>query len=170
MKRTLLFLTSVVMTACFQPAMETAAPVSSVDAGAGGGVGGGGEALPDGGAALYAAAKPDCAPDDGPAWKFLLSPTPVTCDDLAFESEGFYLWLWAGDVEVRNYSIGTTSPTEGAACLCGAIGDQATAGSVTIHTSTDAGIAGRLNATFSTGTERRDDFNAILCPGLRQCG
>jgi hypothetical protein len=171
MRTMLLVCTLGLLAGCFHPMEEGPPGDGGVDAGhlpdagtldAGPG--------PDGGVVLYGAVKPDCAPNDGPAFRFLLSDVPVDCAALDSTSEGFYVWLWASALEPRAYPIGLGFSLEGQACLCGVVGDNATSGTVTLDVVTDAGVTGHIDATFQSGTERHDAFHVLVCPGLRQCG
>jgi len=176
----LLWLASVVVlaSACFQ-APEEALADGGAGGGAGGGVGGGamGGGVGGGptgggtGTLLFGAVRPDCAPDDGPAFSFVLTEAPVGCEIFASYSERFQVSLWTGALE-RNkaYSLGTTFAHDGAACLCGVVSDQATSGFVTLVDVTDAGVTGRVDAVFESGAQRHDRFEVVMCPGLPFCG
>jgi hypothetical protein len=118
---------------------------------------------------LYAVVREGCAPNDGPAWRFALSETPIGCEALT-NSEGYFVTLWVTDLEPGAYLLGTAPPIDGTACLCGALGDQAQAGSFRVTAASDAGVTGHIDAFFESGTRRSDTFEAIMCPGTRQCG
>lgn len=149
---------------CLQPVDEGASEDAGVTRDAGVVQDAGSNSAPDAGPVLYGRVKPDCAPNDGPAWQFYLSETPVSCATPL--SEGFYVTLWTGPLEPRAYSL----PAEGTACLCGAIGDTETSGSVVLDSVSDAGVTGRIDATFRSGTVRHDAFQVIVCPGMPLCG
>jgi hypothetical protein len=168
-------LSAVLLAGCFQ-APEEGAVDGGVDAGShdagtshDAGVTDAGT-RPDAGVFLYGAVKPDCAPNDGPAFRFVLSDVPVDCSYLDSASEGFYVWLWAAELQPRSYSLAPDLSSEGQACLCGVVANQALGGSVTLDVVTDAGVSGRIDATFMSGSQRHDAFQVLMCPGLRQCG
>ncbi len=133
--------------------------------GAGGGTGGGGGGGGDDGGLLFGLVRPDCAPNDGPAFRFHLSDVPLSCDTP--ESEGFYVSLWTPQMLPASYTLGPDFSQQGSACLCGAIGDLSLVGSVMrIDTATDAGVTGRIDATFQTGSQVHTNWQVIVCPGL----
>lgn len=148
--------------ACLQP-VDDGAPVDSGVTGDAGVTRDAGSTV-DAGPVLFGLARPDCAPNDGPAWQFYLSEVPVSCTTPL--SEGFYVNLWTGVLDVRSYAF----PTEGTACLCGALGDTSSSGTVRIDSVSDAGVTGRIDATFQSGTVRHDAFQLIICPGAAFCG
>ncbi len=130
--------------------------------GIGGGAGGGGGS--DDGGVLFGVVRPDCGPADGPAFSFQFSETPLTCD--AVTGEGFYASLWVGELVPGSYTLGPDFSQQGQACLCGVVADQAALGSsLTIDTATDAGVTGRIDATFQSGTQVHTRWDVIRCPG-----
>lgn len=193
--RTLFVASLVVLTsACFQPVVDGGSD-GGVDAGAGGGTGGGvatgggGGALGggaggggggglggggggdvDAGFVLFGAVRPDCAPNDGAAWHFILSYAPVTCDALN-NVEGYFIDLWTDPlVPGTTYELTPGGNRQGSACLCGFVGDSSVSGSVRIDTVSPTEVRGHIDAVFSTGAERHETFNVIVCPGQRMCG
>ena len=149
------------LSACLQPVGEGLPEAASPEAGSPRDAG---SSLPDAGPVLFGLAKRDCGPTDGPAWQLLLSELPVTCETAS--SEGFYVNLWTGSLDVRTFSL----PANGSACLCGVVGDTSTSGTVTIDSASDAGVSGRIDATFHSGAVRHDAFQLIVCPGAPLCG
>lgn len=141
--------------------------------GAGGGVatgGGGGGDVDAGTMTMFGVMRPDCAPNDGPAWHFVLSDTPAGCELLS-QSEGYFIDLWVDPlVSGTTYELTPGGNRAGSACLCGFLGDSSVSGTVRLDAVTPAGATGHIDVLFSSGTERHDTFNVVLCPGSRMCG
>jgi len=155
---------ALLLSACLQP-VDDGAPAAASDAGTrDAGTTPDAGSRPDAGPVLYGLAKRDCGPTDGLAWQFYLSEVPVSCTTPI--SEGFYVNLWTGSLDLRTFSL----PAEGSACLCGAFGDDSISGTVTIDSSSDAGVTGRIDATFHSGAVRHDAFQLIVCPATPLCG
>ena len=152
---------ALLFSACLQPVDDGVPAATTPDAGSARDAG---STPPDAGPVLFGLAKRDCGPTDGPAWQLYLSELPVSCTTPI--SEGFYVNLWTGSLDQRSYSL----PADGSACLCGALGDTSTSGTVTIDSATDAGVTGRIDATFHSGAVRHDAFQLIVCPGSPFCG
>ncbi len=167
MRTLVLFFVLAASTACLAPVSESEM-TGAVDAGPA--TRDAGAPAPDAGPhGLYGLARPDCAPNDGPAWRLLLSETPVSC--ALNESEGFYVWLWTGPLETRAYPLGGSSSTsEGSACLCGALGDTVRSATVVLDGVSSSELTGRFDGVFQSGTERHDAFRVIICPAVGVCG
>jgi hypothetical protein len=140
--------------------------------GAGGGLGGGsgGGTAVDAGPTMFGVVRADCAPNDGPAWHFVLTDTPVGCEVLN-DSEGYFIDLWVDPlVPGTTYELTPGGNRQGSACLCGLFENGATEGKVRIDAVSPVGMSGHIDATFVLGTVRHDTFNVIVCPGQRLCG
>ena len=136
----------------------------------GGGAGGGGGEFDAGTPTMFGVMRADCAPNDGPAWHFVLSDTPAGCE-LLTQSEGYFIDLWVDPlVSGATYELTPGGNRQGSACLCGFLGDSSVSGTVRIDAVTPAGATGHIDAVFTSGTERHDTFNVIVCPGSRMCG
>jgi hypothetical protein len=120
----------------------------------------------DAGVELLGLARASCAPNDGPAWSFMLSSLALTCST-GF-GEGFSVDLWVGDLVPGTYTLGSSA--SGTACLCGVVGDLAQSGTMVIEQVTATQVVGRVDAVFQSGSQAHQRFRVQLCASVRQCG
>ena len=121
------------------------------------------------GGVLFGTVRRSCAPWDGPALSFELSETPLSCD--APQAEGFFVSLWIPEPVPGRYTLGPDFNHQGEACLCGAVANPAQLGSMMqIDASSDAGVMGRIDATFQGGEKVQRGVQVIWCPGMPLCG
>lgn len=166
MRPLLLMLMLTAATGCLQAVAE-----STVDGGSSGdsGAGGGSTSGADAGPPMYALAQEDCAPNDAPAWTFVLSDSPLSCDQRY--PEGLFATIWSGALTADTYPVGQNDPKPvGTSCVCGVVANLATTGSVTIDSVSASEIKGRLDATYKLGDSLHRSFIAVVCPKHRLCG
>jgi hypothetical protein len=119
---------------------------------------------------MYGVVTPACAPNDAPAWHFVLSDMPVGCSAAA-QVEGFFIDVWTDPLVAQtSYTITPGAGAQGSACLCGVFGDTATSGVVKVDSVTSDRVTGWIQATFKSGTTRAHPFEVLVCPAQRQCG
>lgn len=105
-----------------------------------------------------AMAEPDCAPADGPAWTFTLTPSRSSCDEVRTDgSISISVWhsLESAAPETT-YSLGTDFSGDGQATICGAPGEPCAiaTGTIVFH-------------VFAAGEVARFDYDLRTTDGRR---
>jgi hypothetical protein len=115
----------------------------------------------DAGTVWFGIATPSCDPVDRPDWRFSL--LDQVCG--ASSGEGIFIDLFTQDLRLGAYQL----PDAGAVCNCGIVANQAVTGVVTLDALFDAGLLGRIDATFMDGSEMHDFLELRFCPRVNPC-
>jgi hypothetical protein len=115
----------------------------------------------DAGTVWFGIATPGCDATDRPDWRFSL--LEQTCG--ASSIDGIFITLATSDLRLGTYQL----PDAGGACICGIVGNQVRSGTVTLDSIFDAGLSGRIDATFQDGSELHDFLLLRFCPRTQTC-